>query len=167
MLQYIEGDPRFSNIRRGSRSLVYTWARKEFKNLQRADKIGIPVPHPIAVNKNVLIMDFIGENGVSAPLLKDVILSDLEKTYQQIFGYVKELFQKARIVHGDLSEYNIMIQDEKPILIDFSQGVLIEHPMAMDFLRRDLENLYRYFDRQGLDLPPLEKMYESVTLGAV
>jgi RIO kinase 1 len=60
-----------------------------------------------------------------------------------------------------------MIQDEKPILIDFSQGVLIEHPMAMDFLRRDLENLYRYFDRQGLDLPPLEKMYESVTLGAV
>jgi RIO kinase 1 len=165
MMQYIQGDPRFSNVRRDSRSLVYTWAKKEFKNLQRAAQIGIPVPIPIAVKKNVLVMEFIGENGESAPLLKDVILKDVELTYNQLLGYVSELFQKAKLVHGDLSEYNIMIHEDNPILIDFSQSVLIEHPMAMDFLNRDIKNLRRYFQKQGLDLPTLEELVESVIHG--
>ncbi|MHA2407952.1 MAG: RIO1 family regulatory kinase/ATPase domain-containing protein, partial [Candidatus Ranarchaeia archaeon] len=71
MLLYIEGDPRFNLVRRDTRSLIYAWAQKEFKNLQRAHKSGIRVPQPIYVEKNVLIMEFIGEDVVAAPTLKE------------------------------------------------------------------------------------------------
>ncbi|MCJ7721967.1 serine protein kinase RIO, partial [Candidatus Bathyarchaeota archaeon] len=60
MIPYIEGDPRFSHVRRDTRSLIYTWAQKEFKNLQRAKEAGVNVPEPLAIQKNVLIMKFIG-----------------------------------------------------------------------------------------------------------
>jgi len=163
MLPYIEGDPRFAHVRRGTRSLVYTWAQKEFKNLQRASNVGVRVPKPIAVSKNVLIMEFIGEEGVSAPLLKETILQKPREIYQKLLTYVKKLYQEAKLVHADLSEYNIMIWKDEPVLFDFSQAVLLEHPMANKFLQRDLENLYRYF--RGLDVTVLsqEEMYRWVT----
>ena len=72
ILQYIEGDPRFPNIKKDTRSLIYLWARKEFKNLMKAYKAGITVPKPITVSRNVLLMRFIGVNGTPAPLLKEV-----------------------------------------------------------------------------------------------
>ena len=163
MIPYIEGDPRFAHVRRGTRSLVYTWAQKEFKNLQRASNVGVRVPKPIAVSKNVLIMEFIGEEGVSAPLLKEIILQKPQEIYQKLLTYVKKLYQEAKLVHADLSEYNIMVWKDEPVLFDFSQAVLLEHPMANKFLQRDLENLYRYF--RGLDVTVLsqEEMYRWVT----
>ena len=49
MLPYIEGDPRFSHVRRDTRSLIYAWAQKEFKNLRRAREAGVNVPEPLAI----------------------------------------------------------------------------------------------------------------------
>jgi len=165
MLPYIEGDPRFAHVRRDTRSLVYTWAQKEFKNLQTAHKVGIAVPKPIAVSKNVLIMEFIGENGVSAPLLKEVSPENPQRTYRELLASIKKLYQKAELVHADLSEYNIMIWKGKPILFDVSQAVSLKHPMADKFLRRDLENLNRYLERLGVEVLPLEEIYRWVTGG--
>ncbi|NIW52844.1 MAG: serine protein kinase RIO, partial [Candidatus Korarchaeota archaeon] len=62
-------------------SLIYAWAQKEFKNLQRAMDAGVRVPEPIAISKNVLIMSFIGKNGDSAPLLKEVSLKNPRQVY--------------------------------------------------------------------------------------
>ena len=145
MLPYIEGDPRFAHVRRDSRSLVFAWARKEFKNLRCAYDAGVKVPRPIALSKNVLVMEFIGQNGVSAPVMKETLLQSPARVYRQILAYVKKLYHKAELVHADLSEYNIMIWNNKPVLFDVSQAVSIKHPMALQFLRRDLENLHRYF----------------------
>jgi len=163
MLPYIEGDPRFAHVRRGTRSLVYAWAQKEFKNLIRAYDVGVRVPKPIAVSKNVLIMEFIGEEGVSAPLLKEAFLQKPREIYKKLLTYVKKLYQEARLVHADLSEYNVMIWKNEPVLFDVSQAVLLEHPMANKFLQRDLENLSRYF--KGLVVPILsqEEMFRWVT----
>ena len=165
MLPYIEGDPRFAHVRRDTRSLVYAWAQKEFKNLQRAKEAGIRVPRPIDVKKNVLIMEFIGENGVTAPLLKEAFLQNPEKIYRQLLAYVKKLHQKAELVHADLSEYNIMIWEGKPVLFDVSQAVPLQHPMASKFLRRDLENLHRYFKKLNVDVLSVEEMYRRVSGG--
>jgi len=165
MLPYIEGDPRFAHVRRDTRSLVYTWAQKEFKNLQRAHEVGIAVPKPIAVSKNVLIMGFIGENGVSAPLLKEFSTENPRRTYRELLASIRKLYQKAELVHADLSEYNIMIWKGKPILFDVSQAVSLNHPMADKFLRRDLENINRYFQKLGVEVLPLEKIYRRVTSG--
>jgi len=163
MIPYIEGDPRFAHIKRDSRSLVYAWAQKEFKNLMQATDAGVRVPKPIAVSHNVLIMEFIGANGVSAPLLREIEVKNPKRIYGQVLASVKKLYQKAKLVHGDLSEYNIMIWKNQPILFDVSQAVPLEHPMAVQLLRRDLENLNRYFKRLGVEVAPSEEVYRRVT----
>jgi len=165
MLPYIEGDPRFAHVRRDTRSLIYAWAQKEFKNLQRAYEVGVGVPQPIAVEKNVLIMEFIGKNGVSAPLMREASLRNPERVYRQLLAYLKRLYRKGGLVHADLSEYNIMIQRGKPVIFDVSQAVPIEHPMAGQFLQRDLENLHRYFKRLDVDVLSIEEMRKRVTSG--
>ena len=165
MLPYIEGDPRFAHVRRDTRSLVYAWAQKEFKNLRRAYEVGVKVPQPIAVEKNVLIMEFIGKNGVSAPLMRETPLRNPKRVYSQLLTYLKRLYRKGGLVHADLSEYNIMIRRGKPVIFDVSQAVLIEHPMADQFLQRDLENLYRYFKKLDVDVLSVEEMHKRVTSG--
>jgi len=163
MIPYLEGDPRFAHIKHDSRSLVYAWAQKEFKNLTQATEAGVRVPKPIDVSHNVLIMEFIGPEGESAPLLREIELKNPRRTYSRIIENVKRLYQKAKLVHGDLSEYNIMVWRNQPILFDVSQAVPLEHPMADQLLRRDLENLNRYFKRLGVEVIPLEELYKKVT----
>jgi RIO kinase 1 len=163
MLVYIQGDPRFTRVRRDTRSLIYLWAQKEFKNLHSAFEAGVSVPRPIAVRRNVLIMEFIGENGISAPLLREIPLKNPDRIYRQILANVKRLYRKAGLVHADLSEYNVMIWKGKPVLFDVSQTVPKEHPMASEFLRRDLENISRYFKRLGVAVPPIEDLFKKVT----
>ena len=162
-LPYIIADPRFANVKRDTRSLVYAWAQKEFKNLELCCKAGVRVPKPIAVRNNVLVMEFIGKNGVPAPLMREVQLSNPERTYKQLITYLKRLYRKARLVHGDISEYNIMIWRGKPVLIDVSQAVPLEHPNSETFLLRDLKNLNRYFKRLGVEIIPIEELYRRVT----
>jgi RIO kinase 1 len=165
MLPYIEGDPRFSHVRRDTRSLIYTWAQKEYKNLQRAKEAKVNVPEALAIQKNVLIMEFIGKKGERAPLMKETDLEDAEKTFKRLLTYVKRLYSKAGLVHADLSEYNIMIWKKKPVIFDVAQSVLVKHPMANTFLRRDLQNLHRYFKRKVPDILSVDEMYEKVIAG--
>ena len=165
MLPYIKGDPRFGHIRGDSRSLVYLWAQKEFKNLQRMGEAGIRVPKPVDVSKNVLILEFIGKKGVPAPTLKEANLKNPVRVYHQLLTCVKKLYQKAGLVHADLSEYNIMMWKNQPIIFDVSQSVLVEHPMADQFLRRDLENLNHFFKRIGVTVFPFEETYRRIVSG--
>jgi len=158
----IQGDPRFKHVKPDTRSLVYLWAQKEFKNMTKAYASGVSVPKPIYVEKNVLIMDFIGENGVRAPLLREKPPSDPGRMYRQLLEYVKKLYE-AGLVHGDLSEYNIMNWMEKPVIFDVSQSVTLEHPMAGRFLRRDIENLNRFFQGLGVEVKDIDEAYKWVT----
>lgn len=162
-LQYIEGDPRFKHIRHDSRSLVFAWALKEFKNLQLAQRARVRVPKPIAIKKNVLVMEFIGKNGDPAPELKELPPKNAEKTYRELLEYVRRLYHKAELVHGDISEYNVMIWRGKPVLFDMAQAVPLSHSMATSLLERDLENIHRYFRRLGVKALPVEETYRMVT----
>jgi RIO kinase 1 len=162
MLLYIEGDPRFRLKKRDTRSLIFAWAHKEFKNLQRASDVGIRVPKPISVNKNVLVMEFIGEGDVAAPTLKEVPPHKPQQMYNVLLKYVKLLFQKAKLVHGDLSEYNIMHLNDEPIIFDLAQTVLVGHPRAREFLKRDLKNLNRFFNKLGVRVKDVEDVFKWV-----
>ena len=163
MLMYIEGDYRFKNVRRDTRSLISTWAQKEFRNLEEANKAKVRVPKPIAVERNIVIMEFIGKDGVSAPRLKEQPPDDPAKTYKQLLTYMKRLYQKAELVHGDLSEYNLMTWKGKLVMFDMSQSVPTSHPLAEFLLKRDIENVNRFFSRQGLEVLPNETIYKQVT----
>jgi len=166
-LPYIIGDPRFERIKKDIRKLVYLWAQKEFKNLNRAYEAKVRVPKPIAIKNNVLIMEFIGKNGVSAPLLREIELKNPERMYRLILLHVKRLYRGARLVHGDLSEYNIMVWRGRPVLFDFSQAVLIEHPNSDQFLIRDIENINRYFAKLGVNIIEVEEAFKVITGGTI
>jgi len=163
MLKYIEGDPRFKGVRHDTRSLVFAWAQKEFRNLEQAITAKVRVPKPIAVKNNVLIMEFIGKNGICAPSMKEHPPRNPEKIYKALLNYLRRLYRKAELVHGDLSEYNVMIWNGRPIIFDVSQAVPLSHPLADILLYRDLKNINRYFSRLGVKVPSIEECYRKVT----
>lgn len=163
MTAYITGDPRFKRSGKKIHDLVYTWAEKEYKNLKRAYSAGVRVPEPINVKKNILVMEYIGDGDNAAPRLKDSPPEDPQSTFDIIFDYIIKLYQIARLVHGDLSEYNILMWNE-PVIIDISQAVTLEHPLAEEFLQRDIHNVLKYFSQfPNIKLPDLKKAYKVVT----
>jgi len=162
MRKYIEGDYRFKGVKRDTRSLIFTWAQKEFRNLEQAFRAKVRVPQPIAVKNNVLVMEFIGRDGVNAPSLKEQTPNNPDRVYSTLLTFLTRLYRKAELVHGDLSEYNIMIWKGKPVIFDVSQAVPTSHPMAEFFLRRDLANVNRFFSRLGVKVLPIDEAYKQV-----
>ena len=162
MHKYIEGDPRFKDVKHDTRSLINVWAQKEFRNLGEAYAAKVRVPKPIGVKSNVVIMEFIGQDGISAPSLKEQPPSNPERVYKVIVTYLKRLYQKGKIVHGDLSEYNIMMWEGKPVVFDVSQSVSIQHPLADFMLKRDLVNVNRFFSRLNVKVYSVEELYKMV-----
>lgn len=163
ILKYIEGDQRFKGVKHDTRSLIFAWALKEFKNLELAKAAKVRAPKPIAVRNNVLIMEFIGKNGASAPSMKESRPKNPERIYKLLLEYLRRLYCKAELVHGDLSEYNIMIWKGRPVLFDMSQAALLSHPMATFLLHRDLNNLNKFFSRLSVKVFSGEESYRMVT----
>ncbi len=146
MTDYLAGDRRFASVRGSRKGIVFAWTKKEYSNLARAHDAGIPVPEPLAFDRNILLMEFLGRGEVPYPQLRNAEVADYGVTYGEILGYIERLYQEARLVHADLSEYNILYY-EKPYVIDMGQAVTLDHPRASAFLIRDIRNINRYFSR--------------------
>jgi len=153
MQNYIQGDPRF-NVRTGNkRQLVNAWVTKEFRNLQRAYEAGVNVPKPIIAKNNVLVMEFIGdEEGDAALPMRHSEIQDPEELLNKVINNMKLLYQEAGLVHGDLSSYNILIQDGDPIIIDISQGMTRDHPISNELLNRDINNIVKDFKKLKINI---------------
>jgi len=166
LIKYLRGDPRFENkIPKSTRKLMSLWARKEFRNYVLMHQAGASVPEPITQFENILVMEFIGKRGEKAPLLKEVSLSidEYYEIFKNLIEDVRKIYQVARLVHGDLSEYNVMIWKGRHYIIDVSQAVKVSHPNANEFLIRDLRNIRKFFtDVVGLEVPSLESLYNYV-----
>jgi RIO kinase 1 len=159
-LQYVEGDPRFTKIRRDSRGIAELWARKEFINLKQAFDVGAPVPEPLNFQGNVVVMQFIGTDGVPAPRLIDAKAT--KSDYTSIVKTMELIYRKAELVHSDLSEYNVMKLDKKIIMFDFGSAVSSSHPSAEEFLRRDITNVNRFFQKRGISTVDEEKLLTRI-----
>jgi RIO kinase 1 len=157
-LPYIAGDPRFKRFPRRSHKFIDIWARKEFANLSQAYQAGVSVPRPYAVRRNVLVMQFIGKEGVPAPRLVDAKERLKTAHYNMILEEVAKLYSKARLVHADLSEFNVFYWEDAVVLFDFGSAVDIAHPSANAFLIRDLTNINRFFSELGFSVLPLEEL---------
>jgi len=161
MREYLEGDPRFEGSGSDKTNLVLAWTQKEFANLRRAEQAGVRVPRPIAVERNVLVMELVGLVEERARRLAEVDVENPETAYEVVREYMRRL-HAAGLVHGDLSEYNMIIHDGELVVIDLGQAVTVHHPNAEAFLRRDCHNVAAFFGRQGLDTDE-SALYEFVT----
>jgi len=151
--EYIEGDHRFASLgqlsRQNKQKIVRVWAEKELKNMTRMHRAGIPCPEPIRLIKNVLIMEFIGKDGWGAPQLGEIDLgsssSRASKCFVQVLLITRAMWDRCKLVHADLSEFNVLFQDGKCYVVDVGQAVERLHPNAQQFLRRDIFNVLTFF----------------------
>ncbi|CAB1096570.1 unnamed protein product [Ectocarpus sp. CCAP 1310/34] len=151
--KYVSGEYRYRHgyCRSNPRKMVKVWAEKEMRNLKRLVAAGIPSPAPVLIKNNVLVMDFLGKAGWPAPRLRDVQLGPkkMKDAYIQCVIGMRNMYQKCRLVHGDLSEYNLLYMEGLLIFIDVSQSMENDHPRAMDFLRMDCRNVTAFFKKKG------------------
>jgi RIO kinase 1 len=152
--KYVSGEYRFRNgyCKSNPRKMVRTWAEKEMRNLKRLVAAGIPAPDPHLLKSHVLVMDFLGKDGWCAPRLKEASLNaaELIHCYRTIVVDMRRMYNECNLVHGDLSEYNLLWHNGRPIIIDVSQSVELSHPFASDFLRKDVSNVTDYFSKKSM-----------------
>ncbi len=155
---YIEGDPRFKRVKKATKPTLFAWAQKEYLNLVRMQDAGVRVPTPIRVEDNVLVMGYIGDDTMPAPLLRNAVLEDPRAAFEDTVANLRAI-RKAGLVHADLSEYNLLYWDGKVVVIDVGQAVPLDHPRAPEWFRRDLGNVAHFFHRLRVDvtLASLEK----------
>ena len=137
----------------GRQAIAGQWAAAEFSALARLYAAGAPVPYPAQVLDTELLLEFIGSpDGIAAPRLAETRPepAELAGLWDQL---VQALVALARdgLAHGDLSAYNLLVHDERLVMIDLPQVVdVIANPRGAFFLTRDAENISRWFTAHGL-----------------
>jgi RIO kinase 1 len=159
MYSYIRTDPRYQKLKRQRRQVIFAWAQREYRNLFKARDANVNVPSPLAFLNNVLVLEMIGDED-PAPQLKNLTPKNPKKFFKLLLDNMKKLYA-AGLVHGDLSSFNILNDNENPVLIDFSQSTLKDDIHADEYLKRDIKNVIVYFNRIGLELDP-EIIYNSI-----
>lgn len=165
--KYVSGEHRFRGGygKKNPRKMVRTWAEKEMRNLTRLWNAGIDCPRPILLRSHVLLMDFLGtEDGWPAPRLHDVDLSESKsrELYWDLALTVRKIYHVCQLVHGDLSEYNLLYHKGKAFVIDVSQSVEHDHPNALEFLRKDIHNLNEFFKKKGVNVLTVKELFDFV-----
>ncbi|MFQ3275347.1 MAG: RIO kinase 1 [Candidatus Nanohaloarchaea archaeon] len=164
MKNYLRGDKRFRNVKDDRRSIIQQWCKKEFRNLKIAEEY-VKCPEPIDVHENILVMEFIGEDFSPYRKLKEVEPENPQEAYEDTLNAIERLWNEGNLVHGDLSEYNIVVDGEgRKVWIDFSQGVHRDHPEAAELLKRDVKNIANFFESHGADTHP-EKQFKAIISG--
>ena len=171
--RYITGEHRFKGgfDKGNNRKMVKLWAEKEFRNLRRIHSAGIPCPEPISLKLHVLVMGFLGDRrGWAYPRLRDATLegddvdAQWQKLYVQLLGIMRRMYQVCRLVHADLSEYNILYNQAQLYIIDVSQSVEPDHPRSLEFLRMDIKNVGDFFRRKNVDTLSDRAMFNFITV---
>ena len=172
--KYVEGEHRYRNgyCRKNPRKMVKMWAEKEMRNLKRLGAAGVRCPEPVLLRNHILVMTFLGKQGWAAPRLKNVVLSRkaFRRVYVDLLRQMRVMYHACGLVHADLSEYNILYHQRMPYIIDVSQSVEKDHPMASEFLRMDCRNVTTFFKRRARnlnikhDLLDASQLYRYVTM---
>ncbi|XP_022129070.2 serine/threonine-protein kinase RIO1 [Pieris rapae] len=165
--KYVSGEYRFRNgyCRSNPRKMVKTWAEKEMRNLVRLYNAHLNVPEPIILRSHVLVMTFMGENGWPSPKLKDVEISQTtaRTLYRDCIFMMWKMFNICKLVHADLSEYNLLYHNGNIVMIDVSQSVEHDHPHAFEFLRKDCTNISDFFRKRGVATLTVKELFDFIT----
>jgi len=149
MYDYIRDDPRYVRLKKGKRNIVFVWVQREYRNLLKARQANVSVPTPLTFSSHALVLEFIGDDGVIAPKLKDELPKKPKEFLRKIIKNMRKL-HKAGLVHADLSAFNILNYKENPVFIDFSQCTTLDSSRANEYLGRDIRNICNFFKKIGL-----------------
>ena len=131
------------------------WQNTEVDALFKLAKAGVRVPQPYGCYDGVLLMELVtDENGDVAPRLNDVAMSAEQaiEDHLQVMHYVKQMLCIG-LVHGDLSEFNVLVDDYGPVIIDLPQVVdAAANNNAFSMLQRDVRNMSEYYGQYAPEL---------------
>ncbi|HEY6238652.1 MAG TPA: serine protein kinase RIO [Thermoplasmata archaeon] len=132
------------------RRLVFAWTRREHTILRALHTARVRAPETYGYFRNILVMEFVGVEGVPCPRIRDAVLPDVGAFYEVLVEQIRRMTVDAHLVHGDLSPYNVLLLEDRPVLIDVAQSIPTSHPQAKELLLRDVTNFARYFRHLGL-----------------
>ena len=141
--------------RYGRKAQEESWQSAEVDALYRLAAAGVRVPKPYHFHEGVLLMDLVTDsNGNAAPRLNDLVLTaELSREYHRILIAQVVRMLCAGIIHGDLSEYNVLVDSTGPVIIDLPQAIdAAANNQACKMLLRDVENLANYFGQFAPEL---------------
>lgn len=120
-------------------------AKKEYEVLEKINKLKLNTPKPIGYNRHIIIMSYLrGKELVYFKSIKKPL-----KIFNRIIKQYKAIYKKANMIHGDLGEFNIVLDEKGNILIiDWLQWVPADHPNANSLLERDIENICNHFQKK-------------------
>jgi RIO kinase 2 len=134
-------------------------ATREFAAMKRASRARVPVPKPIGQNRHLVAMGMFEGSELS----KINTMPEPPTTLRRILVKLRLLFCDAGLVHGDLSEYNVLMADSGQfVFIDWSQSVAVSEPGANELLARDVSNLVKFFARRYSVFVPAQEALEFV-----
>ncbi|HEU4842266.1 MAG TPA: RIO1 family regulatory kinase/ATPase [Ilumatobacteraceae bacterium] len=136
----------------GRQLIAQQWAATEFATLGRLWSAGVPVPYPVQLAGSELLLELIGADGTAAPRLAEVAGGPDERAalWEQCIDALRAV-GAAGFTHGDLSPYNVLVDDGRIVLIDLPQVVdIVINPQGREFLARDCHNLASWFARKGV-----------------
>ena len=140
------------------------WARAEFEALSRLWSLEVAVPYPVQVQGTELLMEYIGDERGAAPRLAQLRADAalLDEYFEQVRALVLALAREG-FAHGDLSPYNLLVQDDRVVMIDLPQLVdIVANPSGLLLAERDCRNVCDWFGRRGLDRDASDLMAEVV-----
>jgi RIO kinase 1 len=155
----------------GRNLIAEQWAVAEFTALSRLWTIGAPVPYPVQREGTELLMEYLGNrDGDAAPRLAQQRPEpdELVALWHQLTAAL-ELLAIEGLTHGDLSAFNVLVQDGQLMLIDLPQVVdVVANPRGVEYLRRDVRNITEWFVARGLpaDLADQEQLVEELLAAA-
>lgn len=130
------------------------WISHEMKTLEVLHAVGASVPEPIFRQGPVILMEYIGSPQDPAPVLVNLHLEETAAAalYREVLENVRLFLQNHR-VHADLSAYNMLLWEDRLVIIDFPQAVDPRYnDDAFDLLVRDLTNTNEFFGEQGVEV---------------
>jgi RIO kinase 2 len=133
-------------------------AEKEYSALRDLTYARVSTPKAVKCNRHIVVMSLI-----SGTELKFAEMEDPKPIVKEILRNVRRAYVGAKLIHSDLSEYNILIKpDGKILIIDWPQSVSIDHPNAHDNLKRDVQNIITFFKRKSDLKMDLDNILEYV-----
>jgi RIO kinase 1 len=129
-----------------------SWLQHEYQTLELLHSAGVPVPKPITSGENTILMEYVGDIDRPAPSLAEISISKAQarKTFDILIDSIERMLAHSRI-HADLSAYNVLFWDNKPVIIDFPQAVdPRQNPDAWPIFSRDVERICQYFSRYDI-----------------
>jgi len=140
----------------GRELLHQSWIAYEFTAMEELHAAGADVPEPYTMANNAILMEFIGDLGLSAPALSEVSLerSEAKVLFERVL-YNLDILLKHERIHGDLSAYNILYWGGDITLIDFPQVISPKiNRHAFTIFERDVKRICDYFIQQGVKTDP-------------